>query len=58
MNAQIFKMYLEGMKKHLEHAQMLGIMYTPESVADQIKLINEMYDLFNLEAVILEAELQ
>ena len=51
MNAEIFKFYIESKKKHVEHAQTLGILYTPESAADQINLLDEIFDTFNLEAV-------
>lgn len=51
MNAEIFKFYIEAKKKHLEFAKEMGIMYTPESAADQIKLLDEIYDTFNLESV-------
>jgi ABC-type uncharacterized transport system substrate-binding protein len=51
MNAEIFKFYIDAKKKHVEHAQTLGVLYTPESAADQIKLLDEIYDVFNLETV-------
>jgi len=51
MNAEIFKFYIDSKKKHVEHAQTLGVLYTPESAADQIKLLDEIYDVFNLETV-------
>lgn len=51
MNAEIFKFYIQSKKKHVEHAQMLGILYTPESASDQIKLLDEIFDTFNLESV-------
>lgn len=51
MNAEIFKFYIESKKKHVEFAQAMGIMYTAESAADQIKLLDEIYDTFNLESV-------
>lgn len=51
MNAEIFKFYIQSKKKHVEHAQMLGILFTPESAADQIKLLDEIFDTFNLEMV-------
>jgi hypothetical protein len=35
----------------VEHAQTLGVLYTPESAADQIKLLDEIFDTFNLETV-------
>jgi hypothetical protein len=51
MNAEIFKFYIEAKKKHVEHAQTLGVLYTPESASDQIKLLDEIFDTFNLETV-------
>jgi len=51
MNAEIFKFYIEAKKKHVEHAQTLGVLYTPESASDQIKLLDEIFDTFNLEMV-------
>jgi len=51
MNAEIFKFYIDAKKKHVEHAQVLGVLYTPESAADQIKLLDEIFDVFNLEMV-------
>jgi hypothetical protein len=35
----------------VEHVQTLGVLYTPESAADQIKLLDEIFDTFNLEMV-------
>lgn len=51
MNAEIFKFYIQSKKKHVEHAQTLGVLYTPESATDQIKLLDEIFDTFNLEMV-------
>jgi hypothetical protein len=54
MNAIIFRLWLEAKKAHLEHSRTIGIIYTKESAEDQLALINEIYDLFNLEAINVE----
>ena len=50
MNPELLALWIDSKKRHLNFCLVLGVLYTKESIEDQLKLLDQLVEIAQLDS--------